>query len=105
MTPWCSGNHRVSSSLLGAMHAPFHVLVALLYSTYRMFHVATVAFSRILPSLLFFFWFLFFIVLFVIYSVGSPLFFQFRVTGAWAGVGFWVLAGGAHGWATARAGS
>ena len=89
MTPGRSGNHRVSSSLLWAMHAPFHVLVALLYSTYRTFHVATVAFSRILPSLLFFFWFLFFIVLFVIYPVGSPLFFQFRVTGAWAGVGFW----------------
>lgn len=48
------------------------------------------------------------LVLFIIYSVGFPLFFQFNATGAGvgagAGAGFF-LAGGAHGWVASTAGS
>ena len=40
MIPAHSGEHRVSGSLVGAMHVPLHVLVALLCSAYRLFHVA-----------------------------------------------------------------
>ena len=35
-----SGDLRVSNSLIGAMDASLHVLVALLCSTYGVFHVA-----------------------------------------------------------------
>ena len=40
MTSVDSGDHRVSGSLLGAIRAPLHVLVALLCSMYWVFHVA-----------------------------------------------------------------
>ena len=40
---YCFGrsvDHWFGGSLVGVMHAPLHVLVALLCSTYRTFHVA-----------------------------------------------------------------
>ena len=40
MTSVDSGDHGVSGSLLGAIRAPLHVLVALLCSMYGVFHVA-----------------------------------------------------------------
>ena len=51
-------------------------------------------------------YYIFSIVLFIIYPVGSPLFFQFSVTGAGAGAGAGFFpAGGASGWVASRAGS
>ena len=65
------------------------------------------AFSRLptlLPPFSFLLFIYFFIVICIIYTVGSPLFFQFSVMGAGAGAGF-ILVGGAHGWIARRAGS
>ena len=70
VTAGLSGNHRVSGSLVGAMRVLVQVLGVLLYSTYSVFHVACL--FQGFPPLPFSF-FLFFIVLFIIYSVGSPI--------------------------------
>ena len=40
MTSVASGDHGVSSSLLGIIRVPLHVPVALLCSMYGVFHVA-----------------------------------------------------------------
>ena len=98
------GDHWVSSSLKGAMCAPLHLLVVLLCSMYRAF-LCTLLFQGS-PPLSRHLYFIFYIVLFSICPVGSPLFFQFRVTGAWAGPGAgFFLAGRACGWVPSRAGS
>ena len=76
------GHHWVSGSLKEAMRVPLHVLEVLLCSAHRAY--MTFAFSR-LPT--FSHQLLFFIVLFIIYPVGSPLFIQFCATGAGAGAG------------------
>lgn len=89
-----SGNQRVSGSLVRAMCVSFHVLVALLCSTYGAFHVACLFLGPFPnpPG------FSFFKILFIIYPVGFPLFFQFNMTGARARVRDRVFAGMAHGW-------
>ena len=65
VTAGLSGNHRVSGSLVGAMCVLVQVLGVLLYSMYSVFHVACL--FQGFPPLPFF------IVLFIIYSVGSPV--------------------------------
>ena len=80
------GDHWVSGSLKGAMRALLHVLVVLLCSACT---------SPPLSCLPFFF---FNIVLFIIYPVGSPLFFQFSVTGVGSGAGAGAGAGAGFFW-------
>ena len=79
------GDHWVSGSLKGAMHAPLHVLVVLLCSVYWVFSCSL----HSLHSLPLSSPFIFYIVLFIIDPVGFPLFFQFSVTGAGAGFFWW----------------
>ena len=78
MTLGLFGDHWVRGSLEGAMHTPLHVLVGLLCSVYWVFS-CSLHFLGFPP---------FFLVLFIIYPVGSPLFFQFDVTGPGPGAGF-----------------
>ena len=73
------------------------MLIVLLFSACGVFHVACFLVSPHSSSLFFF------AVLPISYTVGSPLFFQFSVTGtrAGAGGGFWqvepvVVGGGGH---------
>ena len=71
--------HWVSGSLEGVM-LNLHVLAVLLCSVYRAFACSLhfIGSPPLSP--------LFLIVFFTIYPVGSPLFFQFSVTGGGAGV-------------------
>ena len=78
------GDHWVSSSLKGAMRAPLHVLVVLLCSVYRVFSCSLLFLGS--PPLSSPVYYIFYIVLFIIYPVGSPLFFQFSVMGGLLGV-------------------
>ena len=88
MIPGLFGEHWVSCSLEGAMCAPLHVLVVLLISAYRVFSCSLPFLgSPPFPPL--------FLVLFIIHTIGSPLFFQFSVAGA--GAGFFWQAGLMHG--------
>ena len=66
---------------------PMHVFAVLLCSAYRAFS-CSLLFLRSPPFPTFCF-----IVLFIIYPVGSPLFFQYSVTGAGPGAGFFCQAG------------
>ena len=50
MTPGHSCNYRVNSSLLTKMRVPFHLLVALICSTYRVFHAACLFQGATLPT-------------------------------------------------------
>ena len=86
VTPGHSGDHWVSGSLVGAIRVPLYMLLALLCTAFLGISCCS-AFLESLPRP----FFLFTLALFIIYPVASPLFFQFSVTGAGAGVGFWWL--------------
>ena len=79
------GRHWVSGGLKGAIRAPLHVLVVLLCSAYSACSCSSLfkASHPIPPLLLYFFKYS----LIIIYSVSFPLFFQFSVMGAGAGLG------------------
>ena len=82
MTPGLFGDHWVSGSLEVAMRMPLHMLVVLLCSAYRVFSCSLPFLSSPpFPP--------FFIVLVIIYPVGSPLLLQFSVSGAGAGFFWW----------------
>ena len=85
------GDHWVSGSLKGAIREPLHVLVVLLCSAYRVFTCSLLfqGSPPLSPPL----YYIFYIVLFIIYPVGSPQFFQFSVTGVGAGAGTGLVAG------------
>ena len=95
------GNHWVSGSLKGLCVCHLHVSVVLLCSAYRAFSCSLLFQSSppLSPHLYY--------IVYIVFYIGSPLFFQFSVTGAGArvGAGFFFLAGGARGWVASRAGS
>ena len=93
MTIGLFGNHWVGGSLEGVMCVPLHMLVVLLAQCTGHFSCSLHFLGS--PPLSPHLFSSFFIVLFIIYLVSSPLFFQFSVTGAGAGagVGFFWLAG------------
>ena len=85
MTPGLFGDHWVSGSLEGVMHAPLHMFAVLLCSAYTVFSCSLpfLGYPPFPPPL-------FFIVAFIIHPAGSPLSFQFSVMGAGAGFFWWV---------------
>ena len=97
VTPGRSGDHWANSSLVGAMRASLHFLVALLCSTYGAFLIACIFFFRVstLPPPF----------VFVIHYLPSRFSNVLPVQcDGCRGCG-WVLAGGASGWVAGRAGS
>ena len=80
VTPGHSGDHWVSGSLVGAIHVPLHMLLALLCTAFLGISCCS-AFLESLPRP---FFFSFTLALFIIYPIASPLFFQFSVTSAGA---------------------
>ena len=99
MTPGRSGNHRFSGSLVRAMCAPLHVLVALLCSIYRTFYVACLSLGSPPSPLFLIFFYSFIQYLPSKFSTALPVYCD-----RCQGLG-WVLAGRAHGSLAGRAGS
>ena len=96
------GDHWISGSLKGLCVCHLHVSVVLLCSAYRAFSCSLLfrGSPPLSPPLYYIFY--------TVFYIGSPLFFQFSVTGAWARVGvkfFSFLVGRARGWFASRVGS
>ena len=93
-----------SSILIGAMRALLHLLVILLCLAYRACSCSLLfkAPHPITPI----YYYIFYIVLIIIYSVSFPLFFQFSMMGAGAGCFWWagLVAGLQVGWALGYSG-
>ena len=86
------GDHWVSGSLKGLCVCHLHVPVVLLCSVYRAFSCSMLfrGSPPLSPPFILYFY--------LVFHVDSPLFFQFSVTGAGAGVGAGFFSGGQGSW-------